>query len=261
MLFAMAAHAFGQTTEFTYQGSLKDGANLASGNYDMEFAVFDAENGGTQVGSPQTRLNVGVAAGIFSVKLDFGAIFPGADRFLEIRVRNGGGAFTTLNPRQRISSSPYSAKSLSSETAVSAASATTAINFSGDLAGDVTGTQAATTVARLRGRNVAPTQPANGQVLKFNTANSQWEPASDETGSGGGGGTITGVTAGTGLTGGGTSGTVAVAIANSGVGTTQLADASVTDPKIVGVSGAKVTGAVANASTAANANLLGGISA
>jgi len=30
---------FSQTTEFTYQGSLKDGANPATGNYDFEFAL------------------------------------------------------------------------------------------------------------------------------------------------------------------------------------------------------------------------------
>ena len=258
MLFAMAAHAFGQTTEFTYQGSLKDGANLASGNYDMEFAVFDAENGGTQIGSPQTRLNVGVSAGIFSVKLDFGAIFPGPDRFLEIRVRNGGGAFTTLSPRQRIGSSPYAVKSLIAESAVNATTATSATiasNFTGNLAGDVTGTQAATTVARLQGKNVANTNPVAGQVLKYNGTTNQWEPATDETASGSGGGTITGVTAGTGLTGGGASGNVALAIANGGVGTAQIADSNVTDPKIFSVSATKIIGAVANSQQ------LGGIAA
>jgi hypothetical protein len=31
-----------QTTEFTYQGSLKDNAAPANANYDFEFALFDA---------------------------------------------------------------------------------------------------------------------------------------------------------------------------------------------------------------------------
>lgn len=256
-LMALALTAIGQTTEFSYQGSLKDGANPATGNYDFEFAVFDAENGGTPLGSTLTRSGVSVTAGIFSVKLDFGSIFPGSDRFLEIRVRTaGGGAFTPLTPRQRISSSPYSVKSLSAEAAVTAASATTATAFTGDLAGDVTGTQAATTVARLRGTNVAAIAPTNNQVLKFNSATNQWQPGTDDTSGGGGGGTITGVIVGAGLTGGGTTGSVTVAVANGGVtntlladgsvSTAKIADASVTDAKIVGVSGAKVTGAVTN---------------
>jgi hypothetical protein len=138
------------------------------------------------------------------------------------------------------------------------ANATNATNFSGNLVGDVTGTQAATTVARLRGRDVAATVPTTGQVLKFNGTTNQWEPAIDETGGGGGGGTITGVMAGTGLTGGGATGNVTLNIANSGVNTAQLADNSVTDAKIVSVSGAKITGTVANAT---NAQSLGGVAA
>jgi Chaperone of endosialidase len=116
----------------------------------------------------------------------------------------------------------------------------------------------------LRGRTVSATQPNNGQVLKFNAGTSQWEPANDETGSGGGGGDISAVNAGTGLTGGGTSGDVTLGIANGGVNTAQLADGSVSDSKIVSVSGAKVTGAVANATnavTATNSTHLGGVPA
>ena len=51
-------------------------------------------------------------------------------------------------------------------------------------------------------------------------------------GGGGGGGSITGVTAGTGLSGGGTSGNVTLNIANAGVGTAQLADGSVSSAKL-----------------------------
>lgn len=257
-LIAATITAFGQTTEFTYQGQLQNSSTPATGVFDFEFGLFDTALGGAQIGSTNTRSGVSVAAGIFSVNLDFGQSFPGGNRFLEIRVRQGGGSFTTLSPRQPISSAPYSVKSLNADTAQAAANATNAVNatnatnattsvsFTGPLAGDVTGTQPATTVARLQGRNVASAQPNNGQVLKYNTTTSQWEPANDETASGSGGGTITGVTAGTGLTGGGASGSVTVAIASSGVGTTQLADGGVTDPKIVSVSGAKVTGAVSN---------------
>src|SRR5688500_16458354 len=97
---AVAVHA--QSTEFIYQGALTDGANPANGNYDFEFRLFDALSGGAQVGSLLTRSNVPVAGGIFSVGLDFGSVFPGADRFLEVRARvTGGPSFTPLDPRQK----------------------------------------------------------------------------------------------------------------------------------------------------------------
>jgi hypothetical protein len=249
-IFLVPSLAVAQGTEFTYQGKLNDGTAAANANYDFEFRLYDA--GGTQIGSTNSRNGIAVTAGIFSVNLDFGSGFPGADRFLEIGVRPaGGGAFTILSPRQKITSSPYSVKTLAAATADTAASA---VNFTGNLAGDVTGTQAATAVTRLQGRNLAATVPVAGQVLKYNGVTNQWEPNTDETGSGGGG-TITGVTPGTGLAGGGTSGSVSLSIATGGVGQAQLADGSVTDPKIVTVSGSKVTGAVGNS------NQLGGIPA
>lgn len=118
-----------QTTQFTYQGSLKDGANAASGNYDFEFVLFDALSGGTQVGSTLTKSSVAVANGIFSVSLDFGPSYPGAARFLEIHVRPAGvGLFTTLAPRQPVNSSPYSVKTLNADTAANATNATNATN-------------------------------------------------------------------------------------------------------------------------------------
>ncbi len=260
-LGTLMSHA--QATDFLYQGQLQNTGSPANGMFDLEFALFDSATGGGQVGSTVARSGVQVSNGIFSVELNFGNQFPGTNRFLEIRVRPaGGGAFTTLLPRQPLTSAPYSIKSLNADNATSAATATNATNaanaqnavtFSGTLGGDVTGTQSATTVARLQGRSVAATAPTNGQVLKFNSGTGQWEPASDETGAGGGGGDISSVNAGTGLTGGGTSGDVTLGITNGGVNTAQLADGSVTDTKIVSVSGAKVTGTVANAANATTA--------
>lgn len=127
----LCASAAAQTTAFSYQGSLRDGANPANGNYDFEFRLFDALAGGAQQGSTLQRLNVAVANGIFTVSLDFGAsVLPGADRFLEIGLRVNGnqGGFQQLLPRQRIGSSPYSIRSLTAENAISATTATTATN-------------------------------------------------------------------------------------------------------------------------------------
>ena len=111
--------AFAQTTTFTYQGKLSDGATAASGTYDLGFALFDAATGGTQIGTATTRSNVSVANGIFTVQLDFGAAaFSGANRFLEIAVRKTTEAnFTTLTPRQSLTSSPYSIRTLSATAA------------------------------------------------------------------------------------------------------------------------------------------------
>src|SRR5207248_447770 len=112
-----------------FQGTLKDSANPANGNYDFDFLLYDASSGGTQLGTTQSKANIAVLNGIFAVLLDFGSQFPGANRFIEIRVRQtGGGAFTTLTPRQQINSSPYSVKSLNADNAANATNATTATN-------------------------------------------------------------------------------------------------------------------------------------
>ena len=107
--------AFSQTTTFTYQGKLTDTGNPPTGTYQMEFSMYDALAGGTQIGATIPNNSVAVAQGIFTVRLDFGAAaFSGADRFLQIAVRrNAGESFVTLNPRQQISSSPYSIRTLS----------------------------------------------------------------------------------------------------------------------------------------------------
>jgi hypothetical protein len=118
-LFAFLLMAYAQTSEFSYQGNLKNGANPATGNHDFEFALYDAVSGGNQVGSTVTVDNVFVTNGIFSVKLDFGDQFPGANRFLEVRVRQSGQpGITTLSPRQSLTSAPYSIKSLTADSAL-----------------------------------------------------------------------------------------------------------------------------------------------
>jgi len=82
--------ASAQTTAFTYQGKLTDGVKPADGDYDMQFKLFDTATVGTghQIGPVITNSSLAVAAGIFTVQLDFGAgAFSGPPRFLEIAVR------------------------------------------------------------------------------------------------------------------------------------------------------------------------------
>jgi hypothetical protein len=130
MLLLSGTALFGQTTSFTYQGSLTDGGAPANGSYDLQFALWDNLSNGTQIGSTQTLNALSVINGGFTVNLDFGvSAFPGANRFLEISVRTSGtGAFTTLTPRQQISSTPYAIRTLS---AMSADTATNANQLGG----------------------------------------------------------------------------------------------------------------------------------
>ncbi len=108
VLSTLVLPALAQSTAFTYQGRLNDGANPANGKYDLTFALFNVVSGAGQVGNTLTNSTTGVSNGLFTVTLDFGNQFPGANRWLEIAVRtNGGGAFTTLAPRQPITPTPY----------------------------------------------------------------------------------------------------------------------------------------------------------
>ena len=94
-------------TAFTYQGRLNDGPGPANGSYDFTFTLYDATSSGSLVAGPLTNA-VAVSNGLFVVTLDFGAgVFAGEARWLEMGVRpNGEGAFTTLSPRQPLTSMP-----------------------------------------------------------------------------------------------------------------------------------------------------------
>ena len=102
---------FAQGTAFTYQGQLTDGGGPASGTYDLRFALYDASIAGTQQGVALTNAATGVNNGLFTVTLDFGNQFPGADRWLEISVVTNGGTFSTLAPRQQLTAAPYAIQS------------------------------------------------------------------------------------------------------------------------------------------------------
>jgi hypothetical protein len=91
-------------TTFTYQGELKESGEPADGAFDMDFALWNALSGGSQVGSTIQVDDQPVSEGLFTVELDFGAeVFDGSQRWLEITVEG-----TTLAPRQPITHAPYS---------------------------------------------------------------------------------------------------------------------------------------------------------
>jgi N-acetylneuraminic acid mutarotase len=143
-----AGNSLALETAFTYQGQLKSSGVVAGGDHDFEFRLYDADGGGGQVGSTVALNSVPVNNGLFTVTLDFGAsAFDGSARWLEIAVRpSGGGAFTTLAPRQKLTATPYAVRSKASE--------------------DAEG---------LRGTPVSASAPTSGQVLQF--GGTQWGPA------------------------------------------------------------------------------------
>lgn len=98
------------SSEFTYQGFLQEGGIGANGQYDFELSLFDAESGGTQMGSTLSFEDIDVEGGLFTLVLDFGsAVFSGEAIWLEIAVRAGAdtGAYFTLSPRQAVTAAPY----------------------------------------------------------------------------------------------------------------------------------------------------------
>ncbi len=136
-------------TGFTYQGRLTDANGPVNAACDFQFSLYDAANGGSQVGSTQTVANVIVSGGLFTVQLNGGGefgptAFAGEARWLQIATRcpAGSGNFTLFDPRQSLTAAPYALFSRST--------------------------------GALNGYSVSSAAPAGGQVLKWN--GSQWSP-------------------------------------------------------------------------------------
>jgi hypothetical protein len=93
---------------FTYQGHLKSAGEPVAEDVDVRFRAYDAPAAGNQLGLELEALAMPVIDGVILVDLDFGAIFDGNERWLEIDVRltAAGGLYTTLAPRQLISAAP-----------------------------------------------------------------------------------------------------------------------------------------------------------
>lgn len=136
------------TNAFTYQGRLDVGGAPITATCAMQFDLWSAATGGTQIGASQDFAAVNIAAGLFNVTLNqtnqFGATpFNGEARFLEMAVKcSSDAAFVTL-PRQQLTATPYALTSVSTRS--------------------------------LQGRPVSNAAPAAGNVLTWN--GSQWQGA------------------------------------------------------------------------------------
>jgi hypothetical protein len=125
---AVAAVAAPLGTEFTYQGVFTDAGTPASGVFDFRFILYDAEVGGSQVGSIVTVDDLAVSDGRVSAQLDFGPVFDGTALWLEVAVRDGAstGAYTVLSPRQELTAAPFAQHAQDADHATTADSATSA---------------------------------------------------------------------------------------------------------------------------------------
>jgi len=118
-------------TAFTYQGRLFIGDVPANGLYDLQFTNYNAATGGNALGGFNTNA-LPVTNGLFTVTLDFGAVFDGTPRWLEISERtNGAAAFATLAPRQLLAAAPYATYAASAGTAGTVAGLTILQNANG----------------------------------------------------------------------------------------------------------------------------------
>src|SRR6185295_6174457 len=110
----VASTTLAQSTAFTYQGQLKNGAGAASGVHDFRFRLYDSAAAGTQLGSQVCVNNLLVSSGVVTATVDFGQQFASSSaRYIEIDVRADTGldcsnsaGFVTLTPRQLLTAAP-----------------------------------------------------------------------------------------------------------------------------------------------------------
>jgi hypothetical protein len=114
---------------FTFQGFLEQSGTPLNGNANLAFKLYDAQSGGSQLGSTITANPYPVLDGVFTIDLNFaGVAFAESNRWLQVEV--GG---TPLGPRIEMLATPLAASTRA-----------------------------------LQGRGVSAAAPASGQVLKWN---------------------------------------------------------------------------------------------
>jgi outer membrane protein assembly factor BamB len=108
-LLVLTASPLSAETTITYQGQLQDASGPYTGTPGMIFRLYDSLTGDNQIGGEESFSGVPVEDGLFQVELDFGeGAFDGGARWLEIEV-----AGDILDPRQKITGSPWSHQALS----------------------------------------------------------------------------------------------------------------------------------------------------
>ncbi len=166
-LLATMSNLHAQGTAFTYQGQLRNNGSPANGSYDFQFMVFNSSASGTQQGPTLTTNATAVSNGLFTVTLDFGGVFPGANRWLDISVRtNGSSQFFELTPRQPLTPTPY---------AITAGSVAPGAGLAGTYGGAVTLSNTANSFAGTFTGNGANVANVNAATLDGLPATSFWQ--------------------------------------------------------------------------------------
>ena len=97
------------SSAFTYQGKLTNNGSLVNSQCDFIWNIYADSSGGTSLAT-DTDTNLLVTNGLFTAEVNVPAsVIDGHARFVEIQVRcpTGGGAYTTLSPRQELLAAPY----------------------------------------------------------------------------------------------------------------------------------------------------------
>ncbi len=114
LMVASAALAQPVSTAWVYQGELLSGGVPAVGAHDLQFRLFTDPVAGVGVGPTLCADDIVPVDGKFAVTLDFGAVYDGQKRYLQIAVRADVGTacgnpsgYTTLAGRQELTAAPY----------------------------------------------------------------------------------------------------------------------------------------------------------
>ena len=195
---------------FNYQGVARDisGHPMANTPISLRLSVHDLTAGGTVV-YQETQNPTTNSFGLFNVGIGNGTIVSGTftgvnwgtgNKYVEVEIDPAGGTNYTSAGTNQLLSVPYA---VYSNNAASAGALTGTVT----MGGDVTGTNAASSVVKLQGNSVSAAVPTSGQVLSWNSGTSSWVPFSLPAA-----GSVTSITAGTGLSGGTitTSGTISM---------------------------------------------------
>lgn len=175
---ATASQGF-PSNPFDLAASLSDGNN--SHNETFRWQAVPVNNGGANFAA---QLSLLYGGGTTPMPTGFSFNADGTQNFASNQIFNGthSGDGSGLRNVNALTATTANTAAI----ATSAASAATATNFTGALSGDVAGTQSATVISALAGIPLSKASPKDGQLLSYNAAANQWQPASASQGSGSG---------------------------------------------------------------------------